>query len=334
MEAHKVSDGRSSMAPSQSMPNRWPNMSLENGITSPSTPTKLTKVLPTPSSDVNPILSNHEWYSYSMTTVIAPEQLSILQDLSLSESKSLATRDPDIEKSKDQEKPTPLMEPGGELGYFIRDDDEGQSSGDPTPASEAWEYWEEIPELRTYNIDSETLMEVLKTPLDTLFAEWVEHIHCADGGGEEISSPCSSSAVRSSGQQPSKSKRKRINKAGDEEDPGMRPNKLRTTEKRSRKLMPLHKSLACPYFKKDSRRHRACCGFGFSKISYMKAHIYRRHAIPIYCPVCRESFDNVQLRDDHSRERNCEAVQNGIAPDGITSEQRDWLHQRGPRNFT
>lgn len=65
----------------------------------------------------------------------------------------------------------------------------------------------------------------------------------------------------------------------------------------------------------------------------MKAHLYRKHAIPIYCPVCRESFENVQLRDDHSRERNCEAAQNGIAPDGITSEQRDWLHQRGPRNF-
>lgn len=313
------------------MPDPWPNMSPRKGTASPPTPTKLATVLPTSPSDVNPILSNHEWYSYSITTVIAPEQLSIQQDLSLSESKQIP--DPDIEMSKDEGKPTPLMESPGELGHFRRDDDECQSSGDPTPASEAWEYWEEIPELRTYNIDSETLMEALKDPLNTLFEEWVEQAHCDDGGGEESSSASSSSALRSSDQQPAESKRKRINNPEDEE-PDRRPTKLRTTEKRSRKLMPLHKSLACPYFKKDPRRHRACCGFGFSKISYVKAHLYRKHAIPIYCPVCRESFENVQLRDDHSRERNCEAAQNGIAPDGITSEQRDWLHQRGPRNFT
>lgn len=120
----------------------------------------------------------------------------------------------------------------------------------------------------------------------------------------------------------------------DIEDADARPNKLRITEKRSRKLTPLHKSLACPYFKKDSRRHGACRGFGFTKISYMKAHIYRKHAIRIYCEVCQQPFENVQLRDNHSRERNCDPIENVQAPDGITSEQRDWLHQRGPRNFS
>ena len=125
------------------------------------------------------------------------------------------------------------------------------------------------------------------------------------------------------------SKRKRVDNA-ENEDSESRPNELRIMETRIRKLMPLHKSLACPYFKKASR----CCGFGFTKISYMKAHIYRKPAIPIYCPVYQQTFENVQLRDTHNRERNCEPIKDSHAPNGITPEQRDWLHQRGPRKFS
>lgn len=117
-------------------------------------------------------------------------------------------------------------------------------------------------------------------------------------------------------------------------DPDNRHNKPRITGKSARKIIPLHETLACPYLKKDPRRHSACCGFGFSKISYMKAHLYRKHAIPIYCQICKRSFENVQLRDDHSRDRNCELIENIHTPDGITPEQRDWLHQRGPRSFS
>lgn len=328
MEAHKVRGGGNSV-PSQPMQIHWPNLSTKNDTTVSPTPTAPAKDLHTPSSDISPVVWDHEWYYYSVITGITPEHLNQFQDPSLAESKALAALDPDTEMSNIDDESLLLSM----LEYCRQDDDEDPSSGDQTPASEAWEYWEEIPELKTYNIDSETLVEVLKDPLDTLFQEWVGEICCADTGGEERPSPSSSSAVRSSGQQPSRSKRKRADDPGNE-DSGGPPNKLRTTEKRSRKLMPLHKSLACPYFKKDSRRHRACCGFGFTKISYVKAHIYRKHAIPIYCPICRDSFENVQLRDDHNRERNCEAVENEAAPDGITSEQRDWLHQRGPRGLT
>lgn len=183
-----------------------------------------------------------------------------------------------------------------------------------------------------YNLEGDTLLEVFKGPLHNLFEEWVGGIHCNGGGGDKGCSPPSPSAVRSKGHRNSESKRKRVDNA-DIENVDARPNKLRITEKRSRKLMPLDKSLACPYLKKDYRRHWDCRGFGFTKISYTKAHLYRKHAIPIYCPICRQSFENVQLRDSHNRERNCEPIQNVEAPDGITSEQRDWLHQRGLRNF-
>lgn len=266
-----------------------------------------------------------------------PSHLSTTFDCKthLSQSQNRLQRlNPDTEISNTKDESTLwMMESPGKLEYCRQDDDEYRSSGDPTPSSEAWEYWEEIPELKTYKIDSETLVEALKDPRDTLFQEWIGEVCCDDAGGEEGPSPSSSSAVPSGGQKPSKSKLKRVDNPENEDCDG-RLNKLRTTEKRSWKLMLLHKLLACLYFKKYSRHHRACCGFGGTKISYVKANLYRKHTIPIYCPICREYFENVQLRDDHNRQMNCEAVENVAAPDGITSEQRDWLHQRGPRSFT
>lgn len=245
---------------------------------------------------------------------------------------------------------TLLRELPRELEYCRHDCDDS-SSEDLTPASEDWGYWEEFPGLKTYNILSEMLLEAFKDPMDTLFRDWrffekersyqslkssrpgrsrrgkesksepkwVENP--VDSGGKESISPSSLSATLSSLEQPSKSKRKRVGKLEHNDSDG-RPGQLHSMEKRSRKLMPLHNLLACPYFKKDPQRHRACCGFGFSKISYLKGHLYRNHAIPIYCPVCQQSFENIQLRDKHTLERNCEPIEDGRPPDGITPEQR------------
>lgn len=64
-----------------------------------------------------------------------------------------------------------LMASPGSLKCSKQGDEEQPSSGDPTPASEAWEYWEEIPELCGYNIDGETLLEAFTGALDALFRE-------------------------------------------------------------------------------------------------------------------------------------------------------------------
>lgn len=300
--------------------------------TSHTTPIDVGKSTPKPTWVTNPVPFDHEWDWYSINAAIASDQLGLLQDLSLTESKAPKMLDADFEMSDGKQKQIMRKEQPGMLESARQEGDNHASSGDPTPASEAWEYWEECPELNSSSIDSEALTQALKGPLDMIFQEWLEAIPCDDDSGDKSSLPSASTARSSNHQQP-KSKRKRVNNT-DTEDSDSRPSKLCITEKRSRKVMPLHKLLACPYFKKQSRRHRACCGFGFTKISYVKAHIYRKHAISIYCPVCQRPFDNVQLRDDHSRERSCEPAENFNAPDGITSEQRDWLHQRGPRDLT
>lgn len=285
-----------------------------------------------PCWDTNPILSNSEWYSYSLTAVIASEQLGILKDLSLPDSKALASPDLDSRMPDTKDKAAILGELQKSLQYCHDGGDEQTSSGDPTPRSEAWEFWEEIPELEGSNIDGDVFLKIFKSALDMLFEEWLGGIRCQAGDGDNGSSSSSLSSTYPSGQQQPTSKRRRIENS-ENEDRETNPKKPRTTEKQSRKNTPLHKLLACPYFKKDSRHHRACCGFGGKKLSYVKSHIYKKHAIAIYCPVCQQPFESVQSRDDHNRARTCERVESARAPDGITSEQRNWLHQRGPREL-
>lgn len=325
--------GRSDLAPPIPMGAPSPEIYSGNETESRMKTTKHASDMSKPTSDFNSDIENDDWRSYSMTAVITPGRLDLLQDLSLAEPKRLKRNVPDAQMPDKNDKSNALTALCGNQSCSEQDNEEQPSSCDPTPTSEPWEYWEESRELSSFNLEGDSLLEVFKGPLHDLFQEWVGGICCNGGGRDKGCSPPSPSAPRSNGHQNPESKRKRVDKA-DIENTDARPRKLRITEKRSRKLMPLDKSLACPYLKKDYRRHWDCRGFGFTKVSYMKAHLYRKHAIPIYCPICQQSFENVQLRDSHSRERNCEPIENVEAPDGITSEQRDWLHQRGPRNFS
>ncbi|KAL1879295.1 hypothetical protein Daus18300_001876 [Diaporthe australafricana] len=279
-------------------------------------------------------LDDPHQHFHSIATVATPEQLQLLRDVHLVTSKDQTKHEEDARAPRTKDEPQLPFGSSSESRYSNGDEDSQYSPGDPTPASEAWECWEESPRLSDYNIDGETLADVFNDPLESLYQEWLGENHCENSGRDKNSSASSStlSGALSNGPAQPDTKRKRVDNASDQE-PETPPHKSRVAEKKSRKLMPLHKLLACPYFKKDPRRHRACCGFGAKKISYMKGHIYRKHAIPIYCPVCRQSFENLQLRDDHSRERSCIPVDGPQPSDGITSEQRDWLHQRGPRNL-
>lgn len=333
IETHKLKFEKSDFIPPPAPSPPSPNPPQTKATAGPTTTTEHTKDSRTPFSDVIRSLVDDDIGSRYVNTVTVDEELELLRDLSLEEPNTHAALNPATRTSDDRDEMARLKGPHGKLEYFTQDDGKQASSGDPSPASEPWDYWEDNPELCGYNIDGEALLKAVQGPFQFLFQKWLEEV-CSDDGDGEKGFPSSTSAMaRSHSRGQSESKRKRV-KNTENEDPESRSNNLRSTGKKSRKLMPLHNLLACPYFKKDPQRHRACCGFGFSKISYMKGHLYRNHAIPIYCPVCQQSFENIQTRDNHTIERNCEPVENGRPPDGITPEQRDWLHQRGPRSFS
>jgi len=83
------------------------------------------------------------------------------------------------------------------------------------------------------------------------------------------------------------------------------------------------RSLACPFYKNDPIQHQACAHASLSKISYVKQHLFRRHAPSIHCPRCFENFEDHQTLEEHSRQEPPCAVRNERPQHlhGMTNEQ-------------
>lgn len=223
---------------------------------------------------------------------------------------------------------------GGMEANYLDDDDGSPSSEEFTPRSESSESWQEVEDEdgSIHKVDT-TLQylseQCLSQALDEVFKIWREGI-LEHNGGQRASSASKPANAAMNGKRP-ESKRKRGDNFDDEDDrTGMNgPNGKKN--KRQRKTMPLETQLACPFFKKDPRRHRACCGFGGQKISYVKQHLNRNHTVSLYCPVCMLYFTDERRRNEHIIARNCERVHQ--EPEGITLDQRYWLSRRGPSNL-
>jgi hypothetical protein len=91
-------------------------------------------------------------------------------------------------------------------------------------------------------------------------------------------------------------------------------------------------SFACPFWAKDNRRHSICVKYVLTRIRDVKQHLLRRHQMPIYCPVCYDTFTDEVTRDAHIRNRACGHVP-GEEPEGITSTQRYLLSKKVPSNI-
>ncbi|KAI0892522.1 hypothetical protein F4806DRAFT_505481 [Annulohypoxylon nitens] len=86
-------------------------------------------------------------------------------------------------------------------------------------------------------------------------------------------------------------------------------------------------SLACPYYKRDRVRHRSCLLKELTKISYIKQHLRRKHAQPLYCPSCGEIFRSQSDERAHIRDRAC-ITRYFQAPEGLSHDQIQGLSDR------
>ncbi|KAF4912267.1 hypothetical protein CGCF415_v003763 [Colletotrichum fructicola] len=92
-------------------------------------------------------------------------------------------------------------------------------------------------------------------------------------------------------------------------------------------------TLACPFFKKDSRTHGSCCGKRLTRIRDVKQHLKRRHYIPIYCPICNLTFNDEMARDNHTNEFSCQRGRHP-RPEGINLRQQNELGKRASRQHS
>jgi hypothetical protein len=103
---------------------------------------------------------------------------------------------------------------------------------------------------------------------------------------------------------------------------------------------PASRRLACPFWKMDPVRHRACLKSDITTASYVKQHLARKHHGKPYCPRCLNIFKNDSARDTHLRGQPgtiCEirplsAFESSTVPEGLISDdQKKTLEQYSTR---
>ncbi|KAI1342190.1 hypothetical protein F5Y15DRAFT_334139 [Xylariaceae sp. FL0016] len=84
--------------------------------------------------------------------------------------------------------------------------------------------------------------------------------------------------------------------------------------------------LACPFYKKDAHKYRACRKFKLLRMKDVKQHVHRKHMKPAcYCPICFETFATVGKRDEHITKRDCQSRPQPYF-EGVSEHQRRQLN--------
>ncbi|KAK0719110.1 hypothetical protein B0H67DRAFT_459235, partial [Lasiosphaeris hirsuta] len=92
------------------------------------------------------------------------------------------------------------------------------------------------------------------------------------------------------------------------------------------------KKLACPYYKRNPRKYSkwtSCPGPGWDEVHRVKAHLYKRHTLPLQCPRCWEPFrSEARFREHLQQDPPCAVLANQKIVDGFTKEQEKMLRSR------
>ncbi|KAK4454270.1 hypothetical protein QBC34DRAFT_155979 [Podospora aff. communis PSN243] len=94
----------------------------------------------------------------------------------------------------------------------------------------------------------------------------------------------------------------------------------------------ISKRYACPFYKQNPSKYqnRTCIGPGFSSVSRVKEHIYRKHGPPPFeCPRCFRTFSERLSIQEHLRAAEpCIARTREEQPPGISKLQMETLKKR------
>jgi hypothetical protein len=102
------------------------------------------------------------------------------------------------------------------------------------------------------------------------------------------------------------------------------------------------RTLACPYYKSFPTQFTRCLFRNqLTSTSFVLQHLNRCHMRPIQCPICNQSFDKANERDQHLRQQTCRPeagpIQGSLADngwEGIDAHQLALLRGRPKRGLT
>ncbi|KAH0443613.1 het and ankyrin domain protein [Colletotrichum camelliae] len=82
---------------------------------------------------------------------------------------------------------------------------------------------------------------------------------------------------------------------------------------------------ACLFFAKDPVRHASCVmNHELRSMEDVREHLWLRHRLPSYCPICKNGFQSASDRDEHIIQQNCDP--SDFFPfEGVSEDQRRLL---------
>ncbi|KAF5989242.1 hypothetical protein FCOIX_8 [Fusarium coicis] len=122
-----------------------------------------------------------------------------------------------------------------------------------------------------------------------------------------------------------------------------RANDIKASHKRSRTSMTTDtnkrlETFACPYYRKDPKRHLDCINLKMIRTSNVKQHLKRRHTSNYSCTRCFEGFSSSESYEEHVLLQSCPITEcnndDGVSPitqqalkdrvDRSSSPERQW----------
>lgn len=116
----------------------------------------------------------------------------------------------------------------------------------------------------------------------------------------------------------------------DEDEPGQGGSKKRSRKNRSSGY--IHRSLACPFAKKDPAKYHECNKNRITRIQDVKQHLRRFHEPPIYCLICKDTFKSESDLQTHAEAKSCTLRPGKV--DGVDRDQKKKLLNNVPRNLS
>ncbi|KAH6977436.1 hypothetical protein BKA56DRAFT_69112 [Ilyonectria sp. MPI-CAGE-AT-0026] len=111
------------------------------------------------------------------------------------------------------------------------------------------------------------------------------------------------------------------------ENEDMPPASKRTTSSRETKPQP---RFACPYWKRNSGKHRGCFSKTLRRIRDVKQHLARKHTPEFYCECCFATFEDEESHRGHVTHTTGEVCVHdpSVVLDGITHQQHRRLSRK------
>lgn len=160
-------------------------------------------------------------------------------------------------------------------------------------------------------------------------------ITCRPSGSEsfseKITTPTSRQKTSESGGKRPRGGEKSHGPNGPPEEDNDNDNDNGNDKKRQCQSNTKRPRLACPFYKIAPMRYSKCSAMVISRICHLKTHLSRYHQLPVYCPRCKEIFDDEPERDTHTSLNTC-PERPDIVHEGLTKKQKEKLGKQVSRN--